>query len=91
MEMKLIGNLKKQVEATTTKDEAREVILKAGMELTNDELDMVAGGQGEPEYCSCSAPDFGENDGQVYCSNCNKLRPGAERKPPINRILTLFD
>ena len=43
--MKLIGNLKKQVEATTTKDEAREAIRSAGMELTDDELDQVAGGR----------------------------------------------
>ncbi len=36
--MKLIGNLKKQVEETNNKEEAKEVIEKAGMELTNDEL-----------------------------------------------------
>ncbi len=37
--MKLIGNLKKQVEETKNKEEAKEVIEKAGMELTDDELD----------------------------------------------------
>ncbi len=42
--MKLIGNLKKQVEETKNKEEAKEVIEKAGMELTDDELDQVAGG-----------------------------------------------
>lgn len=42
--MKLIGNLKKQVEETTSKEEAKEVIEKAGMELTDEELDQVAGG-----------------------------------------------
>ena len=42
--MKLIGNLKRQVEATATKDEARAAIRIAGMELTDDELDKVTGG-----------------------------------------------
>ena len=42
--MKLTGNLKKQVEATTTKDEAREAIRNAGMILDDAELDQVTGG-----------------------------------------------
>ena len=42
--MKLIGNLKEQVAATTNKAEAKEVIAKAGMELTDEEMDMVSGG-----------------------------------------------
>jgi bacteriocin-like protein len=43
--MKLVGNLKKQVEETKNKEEAKEVIEKAGMELTNKELDQVTGGR----------------------------------------------
>ena len=42
--MKLIGELKKQVESTATKEEAKDVIANAGMELTNEELDDVVGG-----------------------------------------------
>lgn len=42
--MKLIGELKKHVEETKNKEEAKEVIEKAGMQLTDDELDQVAGG-----------------------------------------------
>ncbi|MBQ6441124.1 MAG: hypothetical protein IJJ13_00845 [Lachnospiraceae bacterium] len=42
--MKLIGNLKEQVAATTNKAEAKEVIAQAGMELTDDEMDQVSGG-----------------------------------------------
>ena len=42
--MKLIGELKKQVEETKNKEEAKEVIEKAGMELTDEELDQVTGG-----------------------------------------------
>ena len=42
--MKLTGNLKKQVEQTESKEEARKVIRQAGMELTDEELDQVSGG-----------------------------------------------
>ena len=42
--MKLTGNLKKQVEQTDSKEEARKVIEQAGMELTDNELDQAAGG-----------------------------------------------
>ena len=45
--MKLIGNLKKQVEETKNKEEAKEVIEKAGMKLTDEELDQVTGGWGK--------------------------------------------
>ena len=48
--MKLIGELKKQVESTATKEEAKDVIANAGMELTDDELDNVVGGWASPNY-----------------------------------------
>ena len=41
--MKLIGDLKKQVEKTKSKEEAKELIEKAGIELTDEELDQVTG------------------------------------------------
>lgn len=41
--MKLIGNLKEDVSKAQSKEEARELIEKAGMKLTDDELNMVAG------------------------------------------------
>ena len=44
--MQLIGNLKKQVEKTNSKAEAKELIKNAGMMLTDEELEMVAGGGG---------------------------------------------
>ena len=42
--MKLIGNLKKQVEKANSREEAKDLIKNAGMMLTDDELEMVAGG-----------------------------------------------
>lgn len=42
--MKLIGNLKKQVEKANSREEAKELINNAGMMLTDEELEMVARG-----------------------------------------------
>ena len=42
--MKLVGNLKKQVENSKSMDESRSLIEKAGMKLTDDELEIVSGG-----------------------------------------------
>ena len=44
--MKLVGELKKQVEGTNNTEEAKELIEDAGMLLTDDELDYVTGGAG---------------------------------------------
>ena len=46
--MKLVGELKKQVDETQNKEEAKKVIEKADMQLTDDELDNVAGGFRNP-------------------------------------------
>lgn len=42
--MRLIGNLKDQVEKANSQEEAREIIEKAGMELTDEEMNQVGGG-----------------------------------------------
>ena len=42
--MKLVGELKDKVEKTENLKEAKKVIEEAGMELTDDELNQVAGG-----------------------------------------------
>ena len=42
--MKLVGDLKKEVVKIETKEGKKEVIKKAGMELSDEELDQVAGG-----------------------------------------------
>ena len=42
--MELTGNLKKQVERAETIEEKKRIIEKAGMRLTEAELDAVAGG-----------------------------------------------
>ncbi len=44
--MELTGNLKEQVTKAKSLDEAKSVIENAGMKLTDDELNMVAGGAG---------------------------------------------
>ena len=62
--MKLTGNLKKQVEATTTKDEARETIRNAGMILDDTELDQVSGGWWFDQSGSANHPD------ELECMDC---------------------
>lgn len=42
--MKLTGLLKSKVEEAQTKEEKKKIIAEAGMELTDEELDGVAGG-----------------------------------------------
>lgn len=42
--MKLIGDLRDKVEAAETTEEKKDIIAQAGMELTDDELENVAGG-----------------------------------------------
>ena len=72
--MKLIGDLKKQVDNAKDISKKRIIIEKAGMKLNDDELDMVAGGTGEVRYCNCEAPDFGPDQSQISCSNCGGRR-----------------
>ena len=42
--MKLVGDLKDKVEKAANQEEAKEIIKEAGMELTDEEMDQVAGG-----------------------------------------------
>ena len=70
--MKLIGNLKKQVDETTSKEEAKEVIEKAGMELTDEELDQVAGGINQN-----LVHDFKGNG--VFTTDFNLVNPLAKK------------
>ena len=44
--MKLTGILKDKVDKAETKEEKKDIIAQAGMELSDDELEMVAGGAG---------------------------------------------
>ena len=43
--MKLTGILKDKVSKAETKEEKKDIIAQAGMELSDDELEMVAGGR----------------------------------------------
>ena len=82
--MKLTGNLKKQVEATTTKDEAREAIQNAGMILDEEELDQVTGGEGEntdSSICDCDFQAYVIVGGVKHCVRCGK----PKEKPDLFR------
>ncbi len=59
--MELIGKLKKDVENSKDIKEARDIMEKAGMRLTNEELQQISGGTGETD-------DWGSNVYYVYSS-----------------------
>lgn len=42
--MKLVGELKENVSKAKDREEAKEIIEKAGFMLTDEEMDMVSGG-----------------------------------------------
>ncbi len=48
--MKLIGNLKKQVENESTKEGRKKLIEKEGMKLIDDKLEKVSGGYSDIDY-----------------------------------------
>ena len=43
--MKLVGELKEKVEKAANQEEAKDIIKDAGMDLTDEEMDQVAGGR----------------------------------------------
>ena len=76
--MKLIGNLKKRVDKATDISEKRSLIEEAGLKLTDDELNMVAGG-GEGRIDSRAVPcpngcDYWSPPGEL-CIYCHKVIP----------------
>ena len=67
--MKLIGDLKKKVDEANTKEEAKELIANAGMELTEEEMDAVSGGSlGNGIDSTCRCPKCGHPFGGHYPS-----------------------
>ena len=75
--MKLIGDLKKKVDEANTKEEAKELIANAGMELTEEEMDAVSGGQvsgvftsGHARVCPKCGHELNENPSQSHYSSC---------------------
>ena len=87
--MKLVGKLKEQVENATSKEEAKEAIAKAGMLLSDNEMELVTGGEGievtmmvNPNECLICGNDepgtisFVENDatGRLFYYYCGKCK-----------------
>lgn len=58
--MNLTGNLKDKVEKAETMEEKKNIIADAGMELTDEELEDVAGGKDGHSHFS------------VYCDKCQQ-------------------
>ena len=66
--MKLTGILKDKVDKAETMEAKKDIIAEAGMELTDDELDMVAGGISNIEEIIVGASSI-----PFACRKCNEI------------------
>lgn len=81
--MKLTGELKAKVSKADTKEEKKDIIAQAGMELTDGELEMVTGGgmYWYSKVLACNSCPYtnsvvppGFEIGQMYeCPSCHKM------------------
>ena len=90
--MKLTGELKDKVDQTTNLEEAKDVIAKAGMLLTDDEVSEVAGGARRPSnllYKETPKVNFGNTlyDGDTNYQAGELLYKESESKGGASRIL----
>ncbi len=56
--MKLVGDLKDKVEKAENQEAAKEIIKEAGMELTDEEMEHVAGGSSADLFLKNNLPTF---------------------------------
>ena len=79
--MKLVGKLKKNVAKAENKEQARESIKKAGMILSDAELDQVSGG----DYGGTSFFRVCSRCGNTYISicTCDPLNPFRDHDPSL--------
>ena len=56
--MKLVGDLKNKVEKAENQEAAKEIIKEAGMELTDEEMNQVAGGYNYDNFLDKLGPKF---------------------------------
>ena len=66
--MKLTGKLKENVEKAESKEQAKKLIAKAGMELTDEEMDMVSGGCDAIERLKSI-----DDDSKIRCKETTEL------------------
>ncbi len=62
--MKLVGKLKEDVSKAQSPEEARELIEAAGIQLTDEELECVAGGYIIPREFGTKVPKYNK-DGNI--------------------------
>ena len=73
--MKLIGRLKKDVESATSKTEANEILMNAGVELTPDELEYVTGGNSVAHPTGSPSAHYVINS--MQCTICGRIVGGS--------------
>ena len=52
--------MKEKIEKAETKEEAKKIIEEAGLEMTDEDLDQVAGGLPDPLWLLNNTPGSGE-------------------------------
>ena len=77
--MKLTGILKDKVDKAETMEAKKDIIADAGMELTDDELDMVAGGIPNIEEIIVGASRIPFKCRNPKCSEIFYIKAGATR------------
>ncbi len=86
MTMKLIGDLKKKVEESTSREAAKAAIEDAGMELTDEELEKVAGGYGKQKVMADCYYCGSKHD--LICYTGLKVKPwGLTQKMDATRYI----
>ncbi len=69
--MKLVGELKEKVEKAESMNEAKQAIENAGIELTNEELETIAGGK-RRSYSQISREQAARK--KVYGEACDNVQ-----------------
>ena len=75
--MKLTGLLKNKVEEAQTKEEKKAIIAEAGMELTDEELEAVAGGNLSGDMMSVGSPRIHFTCKDSKCRESFYIKKGA--------------
>ena len=89
--MQLTGNLKKQVEKAETKDEKKSLIENAGMLLTDDELESVAGGKsGALKPCVLYCADVVGLNGYVIQPGCGFKETHPSYESAIQKMTKIY-
>ena len=92
--MELLGKLKNEMAQAKSKDEAKEIMENAGMKLTDDELDTVAGGMGNAHFTQVCNPRHGHRSSGQSSADYNvresHKRWEAAGRPDLDKTRIIY-